>query len=68
MYILFYLCWFCYDLTLNACFSIVCKVLVTELYAGFWDVLKLGGVPIGFEKLLGLGFWFCYRFSWRSLS
>ena len=50
------------------CFSVVGKVPTTELYIGFWDVLRLGGVLIGFEKLLGLGFWFCYRFARRSSS
>ena len=68
LYRLFYLWWFCYGLALNACFSIVGRVPVTVLYIGFWDVLRPRGIPIGFEKLLGLGFWFCYCFVRRSTS
>ena len=68
LYRLFRLWWFCYDLGLNACFSAIGRVLEMELYTGFWDVLRPGGVPIGFKKLLSLGFWFYYRFARRSLS
>ena len=50
LYRLFRLWLFCSGLGLNACFSAIGRVLVMELYAGFWDVLRLGGVPIGFLK------------------
>ena len=36
---------------------------MTELYAGFWDVLGPRGIPIGFEKLLGLRFCLYYHFD-----
>ena len=49
-------------------FQLSVGVPAMELYAGFWDVLRLGGVPIGFEKLLSLRFWSSYRFARRSSS
>ena len=56
LYELSCLWWFCSVLASNMCFSVVGRVLATELYVRFWDVLSLRGVPIGFEKLLSLGF------------
>ena len=56
LYKLSCLWWFCSGFALNACFSVADMALVTELYSGFWDVLSLRGIPIGFEKLLSLGF------------
>ena len=46
------------------CSSVAGRFSRTELYVEFWDALKLGGILIGFEKLLGL--WSCYRFGRRS--
>ena len=46
----------CSGLASNTCSLVTGRVLMTELYAGFWDVLRPGGIPIGFEKLLSLGF------------
>ena len=46
------------------CSLVLGRFLGTELYAEFWDVLKPGGIPIGFGKLLG--FWFYHRFCRRS--
>ena len=44
--------WFrvCSGLASNACSLVAGRFPRTELYAGFWDVLKLGGISIGFEK------------------
>ena len=42
-------------IVLDACFSIVDKVLMTELYATFWDIPIPGYIPIVFGKLLSLG-------------
>ena len=41
---------------MNACSSIVGRVPKKELYVGFWDALRPGGVLLGFEKLLSLEF------------
>ena len=46
------------------CSSVVGRFSGTELYVEFWDELKPGGIPIGFEKLLGV--WSYYRFGRRS--
>ena len=51
--------WFFFSLASNACFSVTSRAPTTKLYIGFSDVLKLRGVPIGFEKLMSIGFWFC---------
>ena len=56
LYELFCLRWFCYGLALNGRFSVIGRVLMTELYAVFWDVLILGCALIVFEKLLCQGF------------
>ena len=48
LYGLFCLWWFCFGLASNACFSAVGRVPMTKLYAGFWDVLRPRGFPIGF--------------------
>ena len=53
---------------LECMFSVVGRVPEIELYARFWDVLRPGGVPTGFEKLLSLGFWSSYRLARRSSS
>ena len=68
LYELFCLWRFCSGLASNACFSVASKVLATELYSGFWDVLSPRGVLIGFEKLLSLGFWSYHHFARRSSS
>ena len=68
LYGLFCLWWFCYGLASNTCFLAAGRVPVMELYVGLWDVLMPRGIPIGFEKLFGLGFWLCNRFSRRSSS
>ena len=47
-----------------ACFLVTGRFPGTKLYAEFWDVLKPGGIPIGFEKILG--FLSCHRFGRRS--
>ena len=53
---LFCLWWFCFGVILNALFSVVDRVLTTELYVEFWDVLDPRCIPIGFVKLVNLGF------------
>ena len=66
LYGLFCLWWFFSGLASNACFLAVGRVPGKKLYAGFWDVLKLGGIPIKFKKLRGLRFLFFHRFVRRS--
>ena len=47
---LFCLWWIYSGLTSNACSLVAGRVPRTELYAGFWDALRLGGIPIGLKS------------------
>ena len=55
--------WFSSSLPSNVCSSVADRVPMMELYTRFWYALRLGGIPIGFEKLLSLGFWSYHRFA-----